>query len=114
MPCARSSRAGGGGRRGAAEMQEGAARLTAVLQRGIPDNPIDLIAALIAESKHWAGGGAMFNRFDVEPPFKIADVDRLIEWLRDFAKTYRKRKRAAKGLRRKPTNPQAVAEAARQ
>jgi hypothetical protein len=81
---------------------------------GIPDNPIDLIAALIAESKHWAGGGAMFNRFDVEPPFKIADVDRLIEWLRDFAKTYRKRKRAAKGLRRKPTNPQAVAEAARQ
>jgi hypothetical protein len=58
------------------------------------NNPIDLIAALIAESKHWAGGGAVFNRFDIDPPFNIGNVERLIKWLRDLAEVMRKRRRA--------------------
>jgi hypothetical protein len=54
-------------------------------------NPIDLIAALIAESKHYACAWMVFHQFDVDPPFSVGDVNHLIKWLRDFAEQHRKR-----------------------
>jgi hypothetical protein len=70
------------------DMAREAAEVITEVPEPVP-NVINLLAALIAESRRYPSAVMVFDEIDVaKVPFKIADIGRLRDWLRCFANAY--------------------------